>query len=148
MRKVFYGALAAVAIMTAAGCANSKQTQNSDGTTTADSTAIYKEWNLVELEGQAVDAATTAHVPTIMFTQDGHRVSGHAGCNRMMGSFTFSGLNEIKLGPMASTKMACADMKMEDAYLKALDKVTHYSFENGNLLLNADKTLIAKFVAK
>lgn len=148
MRKVFYGALAVVAIMTAASCANSKQTQNSDAATTADSTALFKEWTLVELEGQAVDATTTTHVPTIMFTQDGHRVSGHAGCNRMMGSFTLSGSNELKLGPMASTKMACADMKIEDAYLKALDKVNSYNFENGNLLLNNDKTLVAKFVAK
>ncbi|MET6997451.1 META domain-containing protein [Chitinophaga defluvii] len=148
MRKVIYGALAAVAIMTAAGCANSKQTQNNDGTATADSTALYREWNLVELEGQAVDTSTTAHVPTILFTQDGHRVSGHAGCNRMMGSFTFSGSNQIKLGPMASTKMACPDMKMEDAYLKALDKVDNYSFENGNLLLNNEKTPVAKFAAK
>jgi len=147
MRKVFYGALAVVAIMTAASCANSKQTQ-SDDTAAADSTALFKEWSLVELEGKAVDAATTANVPTIMFTQDGHRVSGHAGCNRMMGGFTFTGSNEIKLGPMASTKMACPDMKMEDDYLKALDKVTSYSFENGNLLLNNDKTPVAKFVAK
>jgi heat shock protein HslJ len=146
MRKLIYGALATVSILTAVSCAtNNKQSQSADNM--ADSTVLFKEWRLVELEGQAIDTVSTPSVPTIMFTQDGHRVSGNAGCNRMMGSFTLSGTNELKLGPMAATKMACPEMKIEDTYLQTLDKVTNYSIDNGDLLLHHDSKVVAKFIA-
>ena len=52
------------------------------------------------------------------------RVSGHSGCNRFTGGFVQEG-EALKLGPLASTKMACAPERMaqELAWFQMLDKV-------------------------
>lgn len=39
-------------------------------------------------------------------------VSGHAGCNRFFGRYSFDG-RAIKIGPLASTRMMCAPVVME-----------------------------------
>jgi heat shock protein HslJ len=39
-------------------------------------------------------------------------VSGHAGCNRFFGRYSFDG-SAIKIGPLASTRMMCAPEVME-----------------------------------
>jgi len=42
---------------------------------------------------------------TLSFTAEG-KVSGFAGCNNFMGSYTLEG-DTLKMGPLASTRMAC-----------------------------------------
>lgn len=47
----------------------------------------------------------------------------------------------MKMGPLASTRMACVDesvSKQEDAYLKALGAATRYSYQDPNLLIYCD----------
>ncbi len=39
-------------------------------------------------------------------------VSGHGGCNRFAGRYTFDGTT-IKIGPLAATRMACAPEVMD-----------------------------------
>ena len=43
--------------------------------------------------------------PTVTFTADG-KVSGFAGCNRFMGTYTLEG-DTLKFGALGSTRMAC-----------------------------------------
>jgi heat shock protein HslJ len=71
-------------------------------------------------------------------TFDGSRISGTAGCNRFMGSFTQDGAN-IALIDIASTRKACAPdiMAKEQKWLAMLDKVRHAEI-SGNLLLLKD----------
>ncbi len=49
-------------------------------------------------------------------------VAGHGGCNRFGGRYTFGG-GAIEIGPLFSTKMACAPeiMDAEQAWLKMLE---------------------------
>ncbi len=83
-----------------------------------------------------------------LFDADG-RVSGRGGCNNYNGPFTLDG-NNIKIGPVASTMMACdeATMKQEMAYFKALENTTTYSIRGNTLELRAaDGALQVSFTA-
>ena len=68
-------------------------------------------------------------------------VFGTGGCNRVRGGWQQKG-STIKLGPLASTMMACessAKMEFESKFLKTLEAVTIVSFDaTGAALLKAD----------
>jgi heat shock protein HslJ len=72
---------------------------------------------------------------TAVFGQDG-RVSGSAGCNRYTGPYQSSG-DTLSIGPLATTRMACAQpvMEQEAAYLAALAATTERQFQDGQLWL-------------
>jgi heat shock protein HslJ len=70
-------------------------------------------------------------------------VMGHGGCNRFFGSYELEG-KALRFGPLASTRMACADMKSEHAFMSALQSAraidaTHLRLtllgENGEVIL-------------
>lgn len=74
---------------------------------------------------------------TIAFA-DG-RVTGSGGCNQYFAAYQTSG-STLSLGPIGSTKRACADEarnRAEVAYLEALGKVASYAIE-GNVLTLRD----------
>lgn len=130
--KTFIVALSALVF---ASCASSKNGTGSEA-------MLYeKEWKLTELNGTPVN---TPRVPTIQFTKEGQRVSGFAGCNRMMGTFTITG-EALKFSPLAATKMACMDENVETQYLQALTKVSAYSVKDGELSLTDGTAAVAKF---
>ena len=54
----------------------------------------------------------------VAFKADGE-VIGHGGCNRFFGSYTQEG-NTLTFGPLASTKMACPNLKQEQEFMSAL----------------------------
>jgi heat shock protein HslJ len=73
---------------------------------------------------------------TAIFAEDG-TVGGNAGCNTYNGPYTVDGA-AIKVGPLVSTKMACADeatSQQEAAYLAALGNATVFAFSGDNLEL-------------
>lgn len=57
----------------------------------------------------------------LVLGRDG-RLSGHNSCNAMNGSFTLEG-DRIRIGPIATTRMACAELQreQEDRILSALE---------------------------
>jgi heat shock protein HslJ len=57
----------------------------------------------------------------------GGNASGSAGCNRYTGAARLAG-NGLSLGPLAATRMACAEplMAVEQAFLDALARTTRY----------------------
>lgn len=66
----------------------------------------------------------------------GDRVSGFSGCNRYSGGI--STLPKLKVGPLASTRMACLDeqaAQVESAVLGVLDKAQRYRLQKGNRLV-------------
>jgi|GEM_PF-1664575 len=72
--------------------------------------------------------------PTLTLTADG-KVSGFAGCNRFMGSYTLEG-DTLKMGPLASTRMACLNPEaqaQETAFLEQLKSQPKFSV-SGNML--------------
>jgi heat shock protein HslJ len=74
---------------------------------------------------QAVVSVLAGTQLTMAFAADG-RVSGSAGCNTFMGTYTASG-SSLRFGPVATTRMMCSQagvMEQEQQFLKALDSVT------------------------
>ncbi|MDP2013413.1 MAG: META domain-containing protein [Actinomycetota bacterium] len=83
-----------------------------------------------------VSDANTSRV-TAKFDTEG-RISGSGGCNTYTATFTASGKNALKIGPAASTMMACEPesiMTTEQQYFAALAKVTSYKRDANRLTL-------------
>jgi putative lipoprotein len=97
-------------------------------------------WSLVDLDGaDPVEGA----VPTLEFGDEG-TVSGNASCNTFSGEVTIEG-SELSFGPLATTRMACADpdaAAQETAFLLALESVESYTIDSeGRLVLEGDVPL-------
>ena len=73
------------------------------------------DWQLVAIDGQAVDAAVSA---SLGIGLDG-AVSGKAPCNRFTAQ-NMGTLPEVRLGPIAATRMACDRMAEERAFFATL----------------------------
>ncbi len=66
---------------------------------------------------------------------DNGTVSGRAGCNSFRANYTEQN-NRIKIGPVAATRMMCADNKVmtqEQEFLKALESVERWSVQGDHL---------------
>jgi heat shock protein HslJ len=100
---------------------------------------------------QAVVSIIAGTEMDIQFGKDG-TVSGKSGCNNYSGPYTVNG-NQIKIGPLASTMMACSDpegvMDQEQQYLAALETAATYQIEGNVLeLRTSDGALAADFNKK
>lgn len=94
--------------------------------------SLEGEW---EITGYLVGSGETAAVvsplvgtqPWVTFGPDGI-VSGTAGCNQFSGGYGIEG-NDITIGPLMSTMMACADdvMAQETAVMQALEGAATWS---------------------
>jgi heat shock protein HslJ len=80
-----------------------------------------------------VSGATTAKL-TAEFGTDG-RFTGSGGCNRLGGPYTTSGSDAIAIGPVTSTKQACAAdvMTTESEYVAALGQAATYEIAGDRL---------------
>lgn len=81
----------------------------------------------------SIDGAPFAGNATLDLSEDG-RVSGQGPCNSFFGA-NQSSLPMLNLGPLASTKMACPDLALEDAYLAALAAMTSASLGKDDVLV-------------
>ena len=101
------------------------------------------EWQLKEMTTTNGKTTLPQRVPTLMLT-DTNTMYGFSGCNRFFGRYTIEG-NTIKLEPGGSTMMACPDMEIEDAILKAMGNVKGVKAgqsENEMLLVDADGNVL------
>ena len=96
---------------------------------------------------QAVQSVAVGSDPSATFGTDG-TVSGNATCNMYNGPAAITG-NRIAIGPLVSTKMACASDELnaqEAAYLAALEGATSYDIRAKRLeLRDGDGALMASF---
>lgn len=105
------------------------------GRIATDPTAIYEaRWVLADIEGIGTIEGTDV---SLQFNPLG-TLSGHAGCNRVSGNAEL-GEGVVKIGPLASTKMACADpiMDQELRFLDALPRAQVWRVEGGSLYFDA-----------
>ena len=73
--------------------------------------------------------------PSIRLDPEQPRVSGFAGCNRLMGTFELDG-TRLSFGSAATTRMACLDGEdVEQRFLQAYGAVRAWRIEGGELLL-------------
>lgn len=118
------------------------------------STSITKEelssmtWQLVSIAQKGQTASTTLNsgpaTNRFNFTFDKGRVGIRGGCNNLSGAYRLGADNRMVLGPMLSTKKACAGplMRADNEILSYLSGITDYSI-NGRAL-----TLITAFQQK
>jgi heat shock protein HslJ len=118
------------------------QTQDLSGTS----------WEVIAYNNgkQAVTSVLADSTITANFGVDG-TLSGNGGCNKYNGTYTATG-KQIKIGPLASTRMACANpagiMDQEALYLAALQTASTYKVEGTSLELRTkDGALAVQAVA-
>ena len=100
---------------------------------------IGTKWLLVELQGQAVvNNGESKELFCLQLSQDG-KVSAYAGCNRMFGGYELKEGFRIHFTDMASTRMACPDMKTEQILGEALQTSDNYSLNGNKMTLNKAK---------
>lgn len=89
-------------------------------------------WRLEDLGGAGVLDRVQA---TLEFPEIG-RIAGSGSCNRFIGSVAIAG-EEIKIGPLGSTRMACAEAvgNQEGEYLKALRNAERFTLDGSTLLI-------------
>lgn len=110
-------------------------------------------WEAVNFNNgnQAIVGVITGTALTAEFGRDG-TLSGNGGCNNYNGPYKVDG-EEIKIGPLASTMMACTEpegvMEQETQYLAALQMAESYQVEGQVLELHrSDGTLVVIFHRK
>ena len=109
-------------------------------------------WEIIAYNNgkQAVTSVLAGSSITANFAADG-TLSGNGGCNNCNGTYAVTG-KEIKIGPLASTRMFCADpegvMNQEALYLIALQTAGTYKVEGSQLELRTkDGALAVQAVA-
>lgn len=138
MKILFRIAALAATVALTAGCCNCRSYQKKtrrplEGT----------EWQLIQLDGRSVKAAPE----TFVLKLENGSVSGAGACNRLMGSYKTGERRALKIGPLATTKMACPNLDQEQQFLRALESTTHYDMDGPMLLLLSNGELHAVFQA-
>src|SRR5215218_4852926 len=94
-------------------------------------------WTLVDVGGTPARPIGSAAGPTLRLDAAEKRATGNGGCNQFFGGYTLSG-ESLRLGPLASTRRACADealTRQETAFLRALDEARTWRITGDTLIL-------------
>ena len=99
-------------------------------------------WHAVNINNgnNGVEGVVAGTDPTAVYDPAG-TISGSGGCNNFNGPAIVDGTS-VQIGPLASTKMACADeaaSAQEFAYLAALENATTFDLRSGRLELRDDE---------
>lgn len=129
MKKYLYLCLAVVGIAVFASCKSQKAV-------VASYSDLDGEWSVVELNGNKLDPDKSNQLIVIDVARN--HLSGNAGCNRMNGSIEYSEArkNIIKFPQVATTRMACPELKGEQEFLEALNKVVRFEAEGDGKPVN------------
>lgn len=91
--------IAAVAAL-AAGCCKCRSYQKKNRRP-----LVGTEWQLVQLNGRAVKPQEGKF--NLTFLAEENRFAGVGACNRLMGKYETTDKGALRIGPIASTMMAC-----------------------------------------
>jgi heat shock protein HslJ len=104
-------------------------------------------WTLVELNGQPVEADSTANEAYFELESRDKRLQGSSGCNRMSGGYETRG-DALQFSKVAMTRMACVKgMEIEAGFSKALTATTKFKLNGSALELSGAEGLLARFKA-
>ncbi len=99
-------------------------------------------WHLTQFDGKAVELPDRYE---LTFGTDG-TVTGIGECNRFFGPYEVKDAGgSIKIGPVASTMMACPDMDFETQFFRMFDAVHLYQLDETHLYLFVDNKIKAVF---
>lgn len=130
-----------ILIVLAAGCSHSKECHCRAYQKKYRRPLTGTEWQLVQLYGQNLRPEKGTFKLTLS-ASDG-RISGTGACNRMTGTYATDEKRTLKIGPLATTRMACPEPETERKFLEALETTTHYDMDGPMLLLLSDGELRA-----
>lgn len=108
------------------------------------SSLYNSQWKLVDDENTVVKGINGDDV-FITIENNEFKVNGYAGCNLFHTDASLDG-NNVKFGPIASTKMRCPDSRIEDSFLGVLDDVNRYEIKGNELYFYKGNMLLLKFV--
>lgn len=90
------------------------------------------EWDIVTVDGTAVDTTKTESRPILGFDTAKNTIYGCASCNSINGTAHVDAAKKtIKLSQVGTTMMLCANMEYEQQILKALESVKGYKAGKG-----------------
>jgi heat shock protein HslJ len=124
------GAVILAVTCAAGGCASTSK----DTAPNPQALLTGTSWKLLKIGQQPV---LDDSQPSLQFTQPG-QVSGSGSCNRFTGTVTLSG-ESISFGPLAATRMACADPinAQETQYFYALSTAQRFVLQGNSLQIYA-----------
>lgn len=119
MRKLILNCCTALALGGLLACTSTKTASVND---------LSGEWDIIAVNGATVAAPEGQETPFLAFDTANGRLTGNGSCNNMFGSFTTTAdkPGSIKFDGVASTRMMCPDMKLEDEIMQALDGVVEF----------------------
>ena len=93
--------------------------------------SVFGPWRIEQARSEPILDKRRARID---FGVDG-RLTGHTSCNAMTGSYKLEG-NVLKVGPVATTRMACAQLQLEqeDRILTALELAVSARVRDDGLL--------------
>ncbi len=102
-------------------------------------------WRPIRVGGITVVVRDAQREPWIMFDPKSRRATGSGGCNRISGGYD-AGETALRIGPIASTRMACPGTeRVEAAFIHALEKTARYRVSGRMLeLLDASGASLAR----
>lgn len=110
---------------------------------------LHDIWALQALNGKDISAKTNKKpnkTPMLELFIADKRIGGTDGCNSLFGSIETLNEKKIQFSKMGSTKMACPNMEVSNAFTNALEETSTYKIENLHLYLyNAEGDELLKF---
>ena len=138
-RKITYLLAVSLCLYFMTGCSSSKNIG-------MESRALLNNWILQTRDGKDQTGCNVQKPLNISFSEKG--VNGYSGCNTYFGPFKTSKKHHIKLGPLASTMMACIGEdcgKIEVGFIRNLDLVNKYKIDGNHLYFYQDSQLLLTF---
>jgi len=121
------------------GCSTTKNTASQKK-------ALMHNWVLQTKDGKDKMGCNIKKPLNMTFSEKG--VNGYSGCNNYFGPFKIGKNHHIKLGPLASTMMACIGEdcgKVEVGFIRNLAVVNKYKITASFLYLYQDNQLLMTF---
>lgn len=102
-------------------------------------------WTLKNIDGAEATSKFENSIPSLAFDFENNRVSGNAGCNNYNATFTLAD-NQLVVGPIMSTKMACPSLEGETTFTQAIADSSLLSLPNENVLqVTKNGTVLLEF---
>lgn len=145
MKKQFLPLALLLSVIMFSACGSTKTTSTIEPAT-GDSMQLFNyRWNLVEINGKAIDVNKEAPAYLVFRSGNTSTVTGFTGCNRLSGTAQFQPDGSISLSRIAVTKMACIGNNSEQPFLDGLSKTIKYSIANNQLQLSDGNNVLARF---
>ena len=106
-----------------------------------------QRWVLTEMKRVPVQLSGGRRDAYLRFNPIEKTFSGNGGCNEISGGYSLD-KKTIRFTEVVATKMSCADMAFEDAFLSTLSRVDRYEQRGGDLLLKKKREVLLRLTSR